>query len=83
MAARAIQVLVTSAERAVFDGTARDLIFPGEQGTFEVLPLHRPLVSRLRPGVILIDGRAVPIRRGVVRIADDEVTAVVELREQT
>jgi F0F1-type ATP synthase epsilon subunit len=79
MAARAIQVLVTSAERVVFEGTAHNLIFPGEQGTFEVLPLHRPLVSRLRPGAVIIDGRILPIRRGVVRVADDTVTAVVEL----
>ena len=81
MATRAIHVLVTSAERVVFDGPAHTLIFPGEQGTFEVLPLHRPLVSRLRPGAVVIDGRAVPIRRGVVRVADDTVTAVIELRE--
>ena len=80
MAARAIHIVITSAERVVFDGTAQSVVFPGEQGTFEVLPLHRPLVSRLQPGAIVVDGRAVPIRRGVVRVADDDITAVVELR---
>ena len=80
MAARAIHIVITSAERVVFDGTAQSVVFPGEQGTFEVLPLHRPLVSRLQPGAIVADGRAVPIRRGVVRVADDDITAVVELR---
>ena len=79
MAANAkITVLITTAEQVLFDGTARSLIFPGEAGTFEVLPLHRALISRLLPGVIVVDEQPVPIRRGVVRVADDVVTAVVE-----
>ena len=80
-AARAIlHILITSAERVIYDGSAHMVIFPGEQGIFEVLPLHRPLVSRLRPGTIIVDGRMLPIRRGVVRVADDDITAVVELK---
>ena len=79
-AIRAIHVLITSAERVVFEGTAQTVLFPGEQGTFEVLPLHRPLVSRLQRGEIVMDGRVVPIRRGIVRVADDDITAVVELQ---
>ena len=73
-----LDVLITSAEQVLFEGTARSLIVPGELGTFEVLPLHRPLVSRLLAGVILVDDRPLPIRRGVVRVADDVVTMVVE-----
>ena len=79
MANVSLSVLITSAERVLFEGQAGSLTFPGEQGTFEVLPLHRPLVSRLLGGPMLIDGRTMTIRRGVVRIADDVVTAVVEL----
>lgn len=80
MANAKLSVLVTSAERVLFDGTAESASFPGEQGTFEVLPLHRPLVSRLLAGMVTIDGRSFAIRRGVARVADDAVTAVVELR---
>jgi F-type H+-transporting ATPase subunit epsilon len=74
-----LHVVVTSPERVLFDGTARRIVFPGEQGVFEILPLHRPLMSRLVGGVVEIDDRWFRIRRGVVRIADDDVTAVVEL----
>jgi len=74
-----LNVIVTSPERVLFDGTARRVIFPGEQGTFEVLPLHRPLVSRLLGGPLVIDAQTVVIERGVVRVADDQVTVVVEL----
>jgi F-type H+-transporting ATPase subunit epsilon len=71
--------MIVSPEGVVFEGAARILVLPGEQGTFEVLPLHRPLVSRLLPGPIVLDGRSLPIRRGLVRVADDIVTALVEL----
>ena len=74
-----LQVVVTSPERVLFDGTARRIIFPGERGIFEVLPLHRPLISRLVGGVMEIDQRSFRIRRGVVRVMEDAVTAVVEL----
>lgn len=76
----ALEVMVTSPERVLFAGTAHSVVFPGEQGTFEVLPLHRPLVSRLVAGPVIVDGRPMEIRRGVVRVADDTVTAVVEER---
>ena len=82
MATTGLEVVVTSPERVVFAGSARSVSLPGEQGTFEVLPLHRPLVSRLLAGTVMIDGRAFGIRRGVVRVADDTVTAVVELQTQ-
>ena len=79
MAEPVLTVVVTSPERVLFDGTARSLTAPGEQGTFEVLPLHRPLISRLLAGIMTIDARPLSIRRGVVRVADDIVTAIVEL----
>ena len=79
MAEPVLSVLVTSPQRMLFDGTARSLTAPGERGTFEVLPLHRPLISRLLSGILTVDARAFPILRGVVRVADDVVTAVVEL----
>jgi F-type H+-transporting ATPase subunit epsilon len=74
-----LTVVVTSPERVLFDGSARRIVFPGEKGTFEVLPLHRPLVSRLVGGVIEVDDKPFRVRRGIVRVADDVVTAVVEL----
>ena len=78
MAQPILQVLVTGVDRVWFSGSATRVICPGEQGTFEVLPLHRPLVSRLGSGVVAIDDRELPIRRGVMRVADDIVTVVIE-----
>ena len=79
MAGASFQALITTPSQILFQGAAGSMIVPGEQGTFEILPLHRPLVSRLLEGEITVDQRAFAIRRGVIRIADDVVTAIVEL----
>ena len=77
-----LQVLVTSYERVFFDGMAAQVSVPGEQGTFEILPLHRPLMSRLLKGAVVIDGKHLAIRRGIVHVMRDVVTAVIETPER-
>ena len=73
-----LDVVILSAQGFLFQGRARQVICPGEAGVFEVCPLHRPLVSRLLPGCIVVDDRAIPILRGVVKVHHDTVTAIVE-----
>ena len=71
-------VLLTSPERVLFQGQAEKVIVPGEQGTFEVLVLHRPIISRLLKGTVTVDEKHFAIRRGVMQAASDIVTVVVE-----
>ena len=73
-----VAVTILSSRGVLFSGQAHHAVFPGEQGVFEVLPFHRPLVSRLLPGIILIDERSIPIQRGVVKVESDSITAIVE-----
>ena len=73
-----VAVTILSPHDVLFSGQAHHVVFPGEQGVFEVLPFHRPLVSRLLPGIILIDERSIAIQRGVVKIESDSITAIVE-----
>ena len=74
-----IEVLIVSSEEVLFKGQAERISFPGECGTFEVLPYHRPLVSRLLPGEILIDDQPLPLLRGVVTVGQHNMlTAIVE-----
>ncbi len=77
-AQKQLEVLVVSPSQVMFEGRAQSLSFPGEQGVFEILPLHRSLLSRLVKGELSIDGRSITIRRGVVRVASDRVIAVIE-----
>jgi F-type H+-transporting ATPase subunit epsilon len=73
-----LEVVILSPQGMIFSGPARRLILPGEEGVFEVAPFHRPLVSRLLPGLVVVDDQHVPIHRGVVRVQRDAVTLLVE-----
>ena len=73
-----LDVLLLTAERVLFQGNAKRVIFPGEQGTFEVCPFHRSIFSRLLPGQILVDDQPFSILRGVVKVDKDAVTSIVE-----
>jgi len=73
-----LAVTLLSCHAIVFEGSARQVILPGEEGVFEVGPFHRPLVSRLLPGLVVVDERSFPIRRGVVKVSGDAVTALIE-----
>lgn len=74
-----LHVVVTNPERVLYDGAARCVVFPGEKGTFEVWPLHRPIMSRLVSGVLKVDNQVVKIKRGLMRCAHNEVVVIVEL----
>jgi F-type H+-transporting ATPase subunit epsilon len=73
-----LDVSVVTPQGIFFDGKAHTVILPGEKGVFEILINHRPLLSRLFTGQIVIDERIIPIRRGVVRVVKNQVLAVVE-----
>ena len=63
----------------LFEGEAWSVFLPGTTGEFEVLDLHRPIVSMLKKGKIIIDwNKEIPIKRGAVRMEGDELVAVVE-----
>ena len=52
---------------------------PGSTGEFEVLELHKPIVRLLKKGKIILDwNKEIAIERGAVKMAGDELVAVVE-----
>ena len=73
-----VDVIIYSPEKVLFQGKAKSIIFPGERGVFEVLPYHKPFVSRLLGGKILIDEKPIAIRCGLVGIRSNKATAIVE-----
>ena len=54
MAAPTIKVDVVSAEEAIFSGEAEFVVLPGEAGELGIFPRHKPLITRIRPGVVRI-----------------------------
>ena len=73
-----LEVGVYTPEDTLFEGKAHSVVFPGEKGTFEVLPHHRPILSRILKGEILVDGQPILIQRGVMKMALNRVAAIVE-----
>ena len=71
-------VMIATIDRVIFEGKGKSLILPGEKGTFEVLPYHKKLLSRLKQGSVLLDGSPFPILRGVAKVGPSEVTIIVE-----
>lgn len=70
---------VMTLENVIFTGGAWSVFLPGVTGEFEVMDLHRPIVSMLKEGRIVIDwNKQVFIKRGAVRMSGDELVAIVE-----
>ena len=73
-----LNVSIITPQSVLFEGKARSVILPGERGFFEILANHKPLLSRMIAGALTIDGRAFSIRRGIIKIALNNVNAIVE-----
>ena len=70
-------------ERMVVSEEATQVVVPGTEGAFTVLPGHAPVISSLRPGVIdatLGDGRNVRafVRGGFVEVDADRLVVLAE-----
>jgi F0F1-type ATP synthase epsilon subunit len=73
-----LDVIIYNLEKVIFVGKAKSIIFPGEMGVFEVLPYHKPLLTRLVNGKIIVDAEVFPIRCGIVGINHNKATVVIE-----
>jgi len=75
---RAFDVSIIAPGGIIYQGKAESVVFPGKTGTFEVMINHKPLLSRLKKGKILVDGKVLKISQGVVRVGLNKVLAIVE-----
>jgi len=73
-----VDVLIATPQGVIFEGRAASALLPGEWGVFEVLPYHKPLLSRLISGIIVVDQKRLEILKGVVQVRGNKVTAIVE-----
>ena len=73
------KAIVITSSKVLFEGDVRSVFLPGSTGEFEVLELHKPILSLLRQGNLVIDGdRKIPVKRGAMRMSGDELVAVVD-----
>lgn len=73
---------LVSPERVLFSGEAVEVIVPGLDGQFTVLPGHAPVIATLRPGVLeakLASGmRRVFLRGGIAEVEPDRLTILAQ-----
>jgi F-type H+-transporting ATPase subunit epsilon len=70
-------------ERMLLSGDAAQVLVPGTEGEFTVLPGHAPIISALRPGVVdatLADARTVSVfvKGGLVEVDADRLSVLAE-----
>jgi len=75
-----LDVTVLNPIEVIFEGKAKSIVLPGEEGVFEVLPFHKRILSRLISGRLFIDEQSFPIKRGIVKVNQNKVTIIVEER---
>ena len=64
---------LVSPEKLLFSGEVNQVDVPGSEGDFGVLPAHAPVITTLRPGILVIHGE-----RGALRILADMAVPVEE-----
>ncbi len=77
-----MKLRIITKDRALLSVETDRVILPGALGQMEVLPGHAKLISTLKEGEIEFFNTAgknkVDIISGLVEVADDKVTALVE-----
>ncbi|MBE7172057.1 MAG: ATP synthase F1 subunit epsilon [Williamsia sp.] len=76
---------ILTPERKLYSGTVYGVQLPGEDGMFEVLEKHAPLVASLRSGSLKIlkdkiggSAASYTIQSGFVEVIHNNVTVLVE-----
>ncbi len=73
---------LVSPERVVLEADAEQVVVPGSEGDFAILPQHAPIVSTLRPGILNIDlpdgSKRVYVDGGFAQMDNETLTILVE-----
>ena len=74
-----IDLTIINPKHILYQGEASSVFLPGDQGEFEILPLHAPIVSLLKPGEVVVNWEErINITRGMVKFDENKCVIVVE-----
>ena len=83
MISSTFRLQVLSLRRVLFDGEVTSVQLSGDEGEYELLPFHYPLLGALPEGEVKIAEKgSVPLRAGVVRFQHNRCTIIIEEREE-
>lgn len=77
-----MQLEIITPDKKIFEGEVTAVTFPGEDGSFQVLNHHAPLVSLLKDGVVEYKSKdlseKVHITGGVVEVLKNKVILLAD-----
>jgi len=81
--AETFQFQLVSPERVLVSADVAEVIVPGLEGDFTVLPRHAPVVALLRPGVLRIPGMdgnqsEIYVRSGLAEVGPEHLSVLAE-----
>ena len=81
--AETFKFALVSPEKVLVSADVAEVIVPGLEGDFTVLPRHAPLIAMLRPGVLRIPGMdgkldEIFVRGGLADVGPDSLTVLAE-----
>ena len=83
MAAPKFKLQIVSLKRMLFNGEVESVYLSGDEGEYELLAYHYPLLGALPEGEIKIRGHeTIPVRAGVVLFQDNSCTIILEEMDQ-
>ena len=81
--ANTFRLQVLSLRRVLFDGEVKSARFSGDEGEYELMPFHYPLLGALPEGEVLIPEKGgIPLRVGVVMFQHNHCTVIIEEHEE-
>ena len=73
---------LVSPAKLLFSGEVEEVIVPGAEGEFTVLPIHAPVVSTLRPGILTVKSGGnvtrLYVRGGFAEVNEKGLTILAE-----
>ena len=74
-----MKVTILTPARTLYDGEAWSVFLPGFDGEFEIMNNHKPIMSLLKDGQIVLDWKkTVPLKKGIVKAFRNELVALIE-----
>jgi len=73
-----MKVTIFDQQRKVFEDRVSQVNLPGEEGECAVLDFHAPMISLLRAGRLVLDGKYLAVKRGIAMVHRNELVILVE-----
>ena len=73
-----MQVIISSINKQLYQGRAKSVILPTQDGEIQILPEHAPFWGLLSKGPVKVDNQVIPISSGIVQVENDQIIVLVE-----